>query len=195
MWKRGTEFPCPSARPSPRSAQPTTGKTRCPIDRSHDRFSPAAKSTYASAQRRGQWSSSRSNCALPIQSCSASSWLSLDAHPALLGGVDQEQAAEAPERLATERLLGLLVDQHDPAPGVGGLGGGGQTGEPVAHDDHIGVHVGDPSDAGRGTRVGVVSDATNERPLEDGIERDFSAPDVLRRLPGARPAAVGAAAR
>ena len=24
-WKRGTELPCPSARPSPRSAQPTTG--------------------------------------------------------------------------------------------------------------------------------------------------------------------------
>ena len=76
MWKRGTEFPWPSARPSPRSAHPTTGKTRWPIPRSHERFSPAAKSTYASAQRRGHRSSSRSNCALPIQSESARSWLS-----------------------------------------------------------------------------------------------------------------------
>ena len=72
----------------------------------------------------------------------------MDAHPALLGGVDEEQAAEAPERLAAERLLGLLVDQDHPPPGVGDLGGGGQPGQPVAHDDHIGVHVGDPSDAG-----------------------------------------------
>ncbi len=37
-----------------------------------DRFSPAAKSTYASAQRRGQWSSARSKPAVPIQSWRAS---------------------------------------------------------------------------------------------------------------------------
>src|SRR6478672_6252804 len=45
--------------------------------RSQERFSPAAKSTYASAQRCGHRSSSRSNCALPIQSERARSWLSL----------------------------------------------------------------------------------------------------------------------
>ena len=44
-WKRGTELPCPRARPSPRSAQPTTGKNRTPRSRSQARFSPAAKST------------------------------------------------------------------------------------------------------------------------------------------------------
>ena len=54
MWKRGTELPCPSARPSPRSAQPTTGKNEIPRDRSQSRFSPAAHSTYARAHCRGQ---------------------------------------------------------------------------------------------------------------------------------------------
>ena len=44
-WNRGTELPWPRARPSPRSAQPTTGKNRTPCSRSHARFSPAAKST------------------------------------------------------------------------------------------------------------------------------------------------------
>src|SRR6476469_2664482 len=77
MWKRGTELPCPSARPSPRSAQPTTGKSRWPCSCSHARFSPAAKWRYASAHLRGQKSSSRSNWAEPIQSCVASSRLSL----------------------------------------------------------------------------------------------------------------------
>jgi hypothetical protein len=61
-------------------------------------------------------------------------------HPALLGGVDEEQPTQAPERLAAERLLGLLVDQHHRASGVRDLRRGGQAGEPVAHDDHIGVH-------------------------------------------------------
>jgi hypothetical protein len=45
MWNRGTEFPCPSARWPPRSAQPTTGKKRTPSPCSQVRFSPHAKST------------------------------------------------------------------------------------------------------------------------------------------------------
>ena len=45
MWKRGTELPCPLALPSPRSAQPTTGNHRIPCSCSHERISPAAKST------------------------------------------------------------------------------------------------------------------------------------------------------
>src|SRR5690606_6075095 len=76
MWKRGTELPCPSARPSPRSAQPTTGKSFTPIERSHSRFSPAANWRYASAQRRGQVSSAPSNPAEPNQSWRASATLS-----------------------------------------------------------------------------------------------------------------------
>src|SRR5215213_1211004 len=49
------------------------GKNRTPRAWSHARFSPAAQATYASAQRRGQRSSSRSKPAEPIQSCSANS--------------------------------------------------------------------------------------------------------------------------
>ena len=73
MWNRGTELPCPTAMPWPRSAQPTTGKNRRPFSRSHARFSPAANSRYASAHRRPHVSSSRSKPALPDQSSRASS--------------------------------------------------------------------------------------------------------------------------
>ena len=144
MWKRGTELPWPSARPSPRSAQPTIGKVRWPISRSQERFSPAAKSTYASAQRRGQRSSVavELGAAQPVLHRQLAGVL--DAHPALLGAVHEEQPAEAPERLPAERLLALLVEQQHPLPGVGHLGGSGQSGQAGAHDDHIGVHVRDP---------------------------------------------------
>ena len=68
-WKRGTELPCPSARPSPRSAQPDDREDpAAPCACSHARFSPAAKSTYASAHRRGQWSS----LAVELARCPAS---------------------------------------------------------------------------------------------------------------------------
>jgi hypothetical protein len=61
----------------------------------------------------------------------------LDAHPPLLGAVDEEQPAEAPERLPAERLLRLLLEQHDAPAGVGDLGGGGQTGQAGTHDEDI----------------------------------------------------------
>src|SRR3954468_3243411 len=73
MWNRGTELPCPVAVYPPRSAQPTIGKNPMPCDLSQARFSPAANCRYASAHCRGQWSSSRSNAAVPSQSCRASS--------------------------------------------------------------------------------------------------------------------------
>src|SRR3954468_6498865 len=73
MWNRGTEVPCPVAVHPPRSAQPTIGKNPMPCDLSQARFSPAANCRYASAHCRGQWSSSRSNPAVPSQSCRASS--------------------------------------------------------------------------------------------------------------------------
>ncbi len=44
-WKRGTELPWPSARRSPRSAQPTSGVSLIPRSVIQARFSPAAKST------------------------------------------------------------------------------------------------------------------------------------------------------
>ena len=69
----------------------------------------------------------------------------LDAHPALLGGVDEEQPAEAPERLAAERLLGLLVQQQHPLARVGDLGRRRQAGQAGTHHDHItGIHGRDP---------------------------------------------------
>ena len=63
-----------------------------------------------------------------------------DAHPPLLGAVHQEQPAQAPERLAAQALLPLLVEQeHGPAR-VGRLRSGHQPGEPSSDDDHICVH-------------------------------------------------------
>src|SRR5690606_36320493 len=73
MWKRGTELPWPPADQPPRSAQPTNGKNLMPRCTSHDRFSPAAKATYASAQRPGQQSSARSKPAVASQSLHARS--------------------------------------------------------------------------------------------------------------------------
>ena len=71
----------------------------------------------------------------------------LDAHPALLGGVDQEETAERPERLAAEALLRLLVEQQHLLAGVGELGGGSQAGEAGSDDDDVCVHGRDPDTA------------------------------------------------
>ena len=62
-----------------------------------------------------------------------------DAEPALLGRVDQEQAAERPERLATKVLLAFLIDDDDALAGVGKLGCGNKTGKARTHHDHIGI--------------------------------------------------------
>ena len=61
----------------------------------------------------------------------------LDAHPALLGRVDEKEPAEGPEGLAAERRLGLLVDRSDPPAGVRQLGGRDQPGQPAADDDGV----------------------------------------------------------
>ncbi len=63
-----------------------------------------------------------------------------DAHPSLLRGVDEEQPAQAPERLAAQRLLALLVDDDHAPAGVRDLRGGGEAGQTVTYDDDIGVH-------------------------------------------------------
>ena len=63
-----------------------------------------------------------------------------DAHPALLGAVDEEQAAEAPPRLAAEVRLALLVEQHHRPAGVGELARGDETGEAGSHDHDVGIH-------------------------------------------------------
>jgi hypothetical protein len=52
----------------------------------------------------------------------------VDAHEPLLWGVDEEKAAEGPERLTAKRLLGFLVHEDDGAAGIGQLGGRHQAG-------------------------------------------------------------------
>src|SRR6185436_16470176 len=53
-----------------------------------------------------------------------------NAEPALLRRVHEEETTERPERLATERLLGLLVDDEYPAAGVRNLHGSDEPREP-----------------------------------------------------------------
>jgi hypothetical protein len=64
-----------------------------------------------------------------------------DAHPALLGAADQQQAAERPEGLAAQVRLGFLVEQQHPPSGPGQLRGSGQSRQPRAHHDRIRVHL------------------------------------------------------
>ena len=125
------------ARPSRRP-----GSSATPCACSQDRFSPAAKSTYASAHCRGQWSSrSRSKPARAQPVLPGQVERVLDAHPALLGRVDEEQPAERPERLPAEVLLR--------APGRAGSPGGRRRparpwrpARPAPRRRrHVGVHV------------------------------------------------------
>jgi hypothetical protein len=60
-------------------------------------------------------------------------------HAPLLGRVDQENAAERPECLTAERLLGLLIDNDDFPAGIDQFGGGYQAGESGSNDDRVGV--------------------------------------------------------
>ena len=62
-----------------------------------------------------------------------------DAQPPLLGRIDQKNAAERPERLAAERLLGLLIEHDDLLAGVDQFGRGDQPGEAGADDDRVRV--------------------------------------------------------
>jgi hypothetical protein len=64
----------------------------------------------------------------------------LDPQSALFRAVDQEQAAEGPERLAAETLLALLLQEQDLAAGVGEFGGGGESGEAGSDHDDVCVH-------------------------------------------------------
>src|SRR6185312_6494368 len=63
-----------------------------------------------------------------------------DAHPSLLRGADEEEAAERPERLTAEVDRRLLVDQQHPLAGGDQLGRGDQAGQAGPHDDDIAVH-------------------------------------------------------
>jgi hypothetical protein len=62
----------------------------------------------------------------------------VDAHPALLGGVDEEQPSEGPVGLAAGRALRFLVDDEDATTGIRQFGGGDEAGESGADYDHVG---------------------------------------------------------
>ncbi|MCB5275666.1 hypothetical protein BJG92_03217 [Arthrobacter sp. SO5] len=64
------------------------------------------------------------------------------AQPALLGGVDEEEAAEGPVCLAAHGGFGFLVQHRNTPPGGIGLRRGHQTGKASADDDDIGLHDG-----------------------------------------------------
>ncbi len=73
-----------------------------------------------------------------------------DPHPSLLRAADEEEPAEAPPGLAADRLLALLVDEHDAPSGVDELSGGDEPGQAGSDDDDVGLHGSLP--VGHGTR-------------------------------------------
>ena len=62
-----------------------------------------------------------------------------DAQPALFGAVDEEQAAERPERLTADVGGVLLVDDQDTTAPFGQFTGGDKTSEPRSDDDDISI--------------------------------------------------------
>ena len=66
----------------------------------------------------------------------------MDAQPPLLGAVDEEQATERPERLTTDVVGVLLVNDQHSAPALDQLTGGNQPGQTGTHHDHISVSHG-----------------------------------------------------
>ena len=150
-WNRGTELPWPSARYPPRSAHCTSGNQRTPCSCSHgphvargevdEPLGPGAAPAVGAVGREVGGPE-------PVRERELGGVL--DAEAALLGGVDEEQAAERPERLAAQARGGLGVEQRDPATGGDQLGGGDEAGEARADDHDIGVRHGS-----YGTRLDV----------------------------------------
>lgn len=60
-----------------------------------------------------------------------------DSQPALLRAVHQEDPAEGPERLSSQRGLWLLIDEQHSASRVGELSGRHEPRQPGPHDDDI----------------------------------------------------------
>ena len=85
-----------------------------------------------------------------------------DAQPPLFGAVDEEQPAERPERLATDVVGVLLVDDQHAAPALDQLAGGDQPGQPGTHHDHISVSHGRQC-SGRAAQAASVSAGTGRQ--------------------------------
>ena len=99
------------------------------------RLGPAAGPDVLGAVEAG-----RAEPVLPGERCAVA-----DPHPALLGGVDQEEAAERPEGLTPEVGLALLVEEDHAAAGVGEFRRGGEAGQARADDDRVGVEGAHPA--------------------------------------------------
>ena len=112
----------------------------------------------------------------------------VDAESPLLRAVDEEQPAELPERLTTDVVGVLLVDDQHAAPAFNQLTGGDQAGQPGTHHDHISVSHGRQCSGlasggvcARGIRIPVVHGrhALMHQREVDGVEHG---------LPRSRPA-------
>ena len=89
----------------------------------------------------------------------------LDAHPALFGRVDEEQAPEGPERLPAEVGPRLLLDDHDLSARSGQLGRGDESRETRPHDDR--VRVGHWPILSAGSAVSPRATAPVRQPISD----------------------------
>ena len=65
-----------------------------------------------------------------------------NAQPALFGAVDEEQAAERPERLPTDVGGVLLVGDQDATAAFDQLAGGDQPGQPRSDHDDVSIYHG-----------------------------------------------------
>ena len=71
----------------------------------------------------------------PVASCQLEGVM--DAEAALLGGVDEEESAEGPERLPAEVGPVLLIEDEDSSAGLGELVGGDESGQAGSDDDGV----------------------------------------------------------
>ena len=72
----------------------------------------------------------------------------MNAHAALFGGIDQKDAAERPERLAAERLFGLLIENDDLFSRVDQFRRGNETGKSGTDDNYVRVKGHRPASPG-----------------------------------------------
>ncbi len=119
----------------------------------------------------------------------------VDAHPALLGGVDQEQTAERPPGLASQRCSRFLLDDRHALAGIQQLTRGDESRK--ARSDHDGVrlrgwcrHPGVSFGTQRSRSVSQADARLSRRRCSPW--RGRPAPDTTR---GSRPAAAAAGVR
>ncbi len=101
--------------------------------------------------------------------------------PALRRRVDEEDAAERPERLPAEVRGVLLVEEDDPPARVEELADGDEPGQPASDDDRVRVHP-TSSSASQGAFASIRDDARDES-CPDECHADESRHDLRDRQP------------